>query len=129
MTEPTDLEVTQAYSRQAVEEYLQGVEAQRGELEEAIAVARARTARATQVEKRILDLELRVGQLIVEAHVPSEHRPDESAVFTDTSVVSAPLPVQMPGAEASGDSATAPLQALRPPPPPPPSPGWEADNG
>jgi hypothetical protein len=130
MTEPTDLEVTHAYSRQAVEEYLQAVEAQRRVLEEAIGEARARTARATQVEKRILDLELRVGQLVVEAHVQSEKRPDESAVFTDASAVSSPPPAPLREVEDPDDSAPVPFQGLKPPPPPPPPPaGWESNSG
>jgi hypothetical protein len=129
MTEPTDLEAT-AYSRQAVEEYLQRVEAQRRELEEAIAVARARTARATQMEKRILDLERRVGQLVVEAHAQAGNRPAQAAVFTDASAVSPPpppLPVHPREAQDPGDRGPAPVEGWKRPPPPPA--GWEAGSG
>jgi hypothetical protein len=69
MTEPTDLDITPAYTRQAVDDYLQGVARQRSELEAAIAHARARAARASDLERRIAALERRVGEWIVGAHV------------------------------------------------------------
>jgi hypothetical protein len=126
MTEPTDLEATPAYSRQAVEEYLQRIEAERRELEEAIAVARDRTVRAMQMEKRILDLERRVGQLFVEAHVQEERQPTEVAVFTDASVASPPPPVHLGEAGVPGDRGATAVEVFTRPPPPP---GWEAHGG
>jgi hypothetical protein len=72
MTEPTDFEVTRGYRREAVEDYLQGVEAKRRELKEAIAHARARTARALEMERRISSLERRVGEWIVTAHAQTD---------------------------------------------------------
>ena len=129
MTEPTDLEVTHAYSRQAVEEYLHGVEAQRRELEIAIAEARARTARATHVEKCIVDLEHRVGQLIVEAHVQPDKPADPPRVFTDAPVAATPLAsLHRDAGEVPEGSVASTPPAWKPPPPPPPS-GWEADRG
>jgi hypothetical protein len=77
MTEPA-LSPRLAYTRQAVEEYLQGVEAQRRELEAAIADARARRQRATDLEKRILSLEQRIGAEFVTAHVRA-HAPLDPA--------------------------------------------------
>jgi len=74
MPEPSNFEVTHAYTRRAVEEYLEGVEAQRRQLEAAIAHARARQTRARQLEERIAALENRVGESIVDAHVLAYER-------------------------------------------------------
>jgi len=79
MTEPIDFEVSHAYTRHAVEEYLQGVEVQRTELGAAIADARARTARASELKHRIASLEHQVGARIVLAHAQADVRPDVSA--------------------------------------------------
>jgi hypothetical protein len=68
MTEPSDLEVSHAYTRQAVEEYVKGVERQRVELQAAIEHARARTERAVDLRGRIDSLEHRIGESILTAH-------------------------------------------------------------
>jgi DNA polymerase III delta prime subunit len=65
MTEQTDLEVTHAYTRRDVDEYLDAVAAQRSEIEAAIADAKARYARATDLEQRIATLEQRIGEWVV----------------------------------------------------------------
>jgi hypothetical protein len=89
MTEPIELDVTPAYTRQAVDEYLRDVTAQRTELEAAIAHARARTASALDRERRIAVLERRVGERIVGAHVRAAGQSEP--VFTDP-------PMSPPGA-------------------------------
>ncbi len=130
MTEPTDLEGTYAYSRQAVEDYLRAVEAQRAELRASIAEARARTARATQLTDRIAALEQRIGELIVEAHVREGTGGGGPSVFTDTSVIDtlrAKTILHPPGSAGDEhDSHSSPTWA---PPPPAPSQGWETDRG
>jgi hypothetical protein len=68
MTEPSDLEVSHAYTRQAVEEYVKGVERQRLELQAAIEQARARAAHAVGLKERIDSLEHRIGESILTAH-------------------------------------------------------------
>ena len=78
MTDPADLEVSHGYTRQAVEEYLQGVEVQRRELEEAIADARARASRAADIERRLTALEKKVGESIVAAHAQADARSETS---------------------------------------------------
>jgi len=65
MTESSELGVVQAYTRQALEQYLQVVAEQRDELVAAISEARARAARAEQTGRRIASLEQRVGHWIV----------------------------------------------------------------
>jgi hypothetical protein len=87
MTEPSEFPVTHAYTRQAVEEYLEGVAAQRAELEAAIAHARTRTARASDLTRRIAALEHRVGEWIVTAHAGSGARQGAPAVSVDGPVV------------------------------------------
>jgi hypothetical protein len=74
MTDSADLGSTPAYTRQAVEAYLKGVEAQRSELESAIAQARARTARALDLEQRIVLLERQIGERFVIAHARADPR-------------------------------------------------------
>jgi hypothetical protein len=76
MTEPSDLEVSHAYTRQAVEEYVKGVERQRVELQAAIEHARARTARAVDLKARIDSLEHRIGESILAAHAHAGASPD-----------------------------------------------------
>jgi hypothetical protein len=117
MTQPPELPVTHAYTRQAVEEYLQSVTAQRAELEAAIAHARARTARATDLTQRVEALEHRVGEWIVGAHAQ------------------AAAPHRSPAAPIGGSGGGAPPSTPPPPPPPPPPSSWapaagaEADRG
>jgi tRNA-dihydrouridine synthase len=130
MTEPTDLEGTYAYSRQAVEDYLRAVEAQRAELRASIADARARTARATELTDRIVALEQRVGELIVGAHVDVGTGRAGQNVFTDTSAVEAlkaKTILRPPGSFGEEpDSHTSETWA---PSSPAPSQGWETDRG
>ena len=119
MPEPTEPDVTHAYSRQEVEVYLHGVENQRAELEKAIETARARTRQATELEQRIVALEQRVGQWIVEAHVQSGRRAEAPPVFTDPPIVAAANPDIVPGpqvgAESSPASTVAPIGDVGPP--------------
>jgi len=96
MTEPTDFEVSHAYTRQAVEEYMAGVEAQRIELLAAIAHARARAARAVEVKQRIASLEHRVGEWIVTAHAQDDRRTDRA--------VTPPRPRFVPGSVPEAES-------------------------
>jgi hypothetical protein len=79
MTEPSDREVSHAYTRQAVDEYLNGVERQRVELQAAIEQARARTAHATDLKGRIDSLEHRIGESILTAHAQAGARHDVPA--------------------------------------------------
>jgi len=79
MTEPGDLKATHAYTRGEVEAYLQAVADQSATYRAAIAEAHARTERAIRLERRIVELERRVGQSIVSAHAEArsgalEHR-------------------------------------------------------
>jgi hypothetical protein len=130
MTEPTDLEGTYAYSRQAVEDYLRAVEAQRAELRASIADARARTARATQLTDRIAALEHRVGELIVEAHVQKGTGGGGQSVFTDASVIDtlrARTVLHPPG--SSGEQLDSHTSQTWAPSSPAPSQGWETDRG
>jgi hypothetical protein len=53
MTTAKGLNGADAYTRESVEAYLRAVEAERVKLEEAIAVARARTERATAERQRL----------------------------------------------------------------------------
>jgi hypothetical protein len=69
MSEQGDLEATHAYTRGEVEAYLQAVADQSAAYRAAIAEAHARTERAQRLEQRIVELERRVGQWIVAAHV------------------------------------------------------------
>jgi CHASE3 domain sensor protein len=74
MTEPTQLEASRAYTRRAVDVYLRDVEEQRRHLQVSIEEARARLARASDLEKRISALEHSVGESFVEAHARAETR-------------------------------------------------------
>jgi hypothetical protein len=66
MTEQqADLEVAHAYTRRDVDAYLDAVAAQRAEIEAAIADARDRYTRATELERRIATLEQRIGEWVV----------------------------------------------------------------
>jgi len=65
MSEATDLSSTHAYTRQAVQRYLQAVAVKRTELEAAIAEARARSARVAQIETLLASLEQRIGRWIL----------------------------------------------------------------
>ena len=65
MTENAELVVSRAYTRQAVDEYLEAVRVQRFEIEAAIAQARERYARAIHLEQRIASLEQRIGEWVV----------------------------------------------------------------
>ena len=129
MPQPPELPVTHAYTRQAVEEYLQSVTAQRAELEAAIAHARARTARASDLTQRIEALEHRVGEWIVGAHVQAAapHGPPVPPV--GESAGGAPSPPTVPAATMQH-----PLTESGPRQPQPPS-SWapaadgEADRG
>jgi len=105
MTEPSEFPVTRGYTRQAVEEYLEGVAAQRAELESAITHARARTARASDLTQRIAALEHRVGEWIVTAHAQADPRQRVPAAPGGGSVVGSTPP--------TGSRAT----------------GWEPDRG
>jgi len=87
--------VSHAYTRQAVEEYLKGVERQRVELQAAIEQARARTAHAVGLKERIDSLEHRIGESILTAHAqagvrhdvpPSPVTPSPSGVRPDPDV-------------------------------------------
>jgi hypothetical protein len=73
MTESSDLPVSHAYTRQAVDEYVKGVERQRVELQAAIEQARVRTAHAVGLKERIDSLEHRIGQSILTAHAGARH--------------------------------------------------------
>jgi hypothetical protein len=72
MTESGHLEATHAYTRGEVEAYLQAVADQSATFRAAIAEALARTERAQRLEQRIVELERRVGQWIVAAHIEGE---------------------------------------------------------
>ena len=65
MTEPAEVGVTRVYTRQSVEDYLGAVAEKRIELEMAIARARDRLQRATELEQRVESLEQKVGEWIV----------------------------------------------------------------
>src|SRR5580658_1916165 len=128
MTEPTELDVTRGYSRLEVEVYLREVETQRSELEAAIAAARTRAHEARELERRIVALEQRVGQWIVEAHVQASRRPETSQVFTDPlGPVAATAPTTL--VPASGRSEpTSSDSPLWNPGPTTTSSGWEAEG-
>ena len=79
MTESSDLPVSHVYTRQAVDEYLNGVERQRTELQAAIEHARARTAHAIDLKGRIDSLEHRIGESILAAHAQAGARRDVPA--------------------------------------------------
>jgi hypothetical protein len=66
--EPVDDAGPRVYARLAVEEYLAGVDNEKRHLEAAIAHARGRIASVVDRERRIAELEHRVGQSIVTAH-------------------------------------------------------------
>jgi hypothetical protein len=53
MTTAKGLDGADAYTRESVEDYLRAVEAERAKIEAAIAVARARTERATAERQRL----------------------------------------------------------------------------
>jgi hypothetical protein len=68
MTEPADLEASQAYTRRDVEAYLNSVAIQQLEIEAALEAARARIDRVAEIENRISSLEQQIGNWIVRAH-------------------------------------------------------------
>jgi hypothetical protein len=65
MSESNKLGPNQAYTTQGVEFYLQAVAERRAELNAAIAHARARRARALELERRLASLEQRLGKWIL----------------------------------------------------------------
>jgi len=128
MTEPTDLKGTYGYSRQAVEDYLRAVEAHRAELKASIADARARTARATQLIEKIIALELRIGEKIVEAHVPVGTAGGGQSVFSDGPLFDAGKveTVQHPPGSSREEPDSDSSQRWVPPAP---TKGWGTDRG
>jgi hypothetical protein len=129
MTDPTELDVTRGYSRQEVEVYLREVETQRAELEAAIEAARARATHASELERRIVALEQRVGQWIVEAHVQASRRPETSQVFTDPPGAVAPTAptTLLPATGVGSESTSSADPGWNPRPSTAPS-GWEAEG-
>jgi hypothetical protein len=116
MTEPGDLEARHAYTRGEVEAYLQAVADQAATYKAAIAEAHARTERAQQLERRIVELERRVGQWLVAAHIEAE-----PGLGRGSEQVSQIQPVQEFG---TGRQSQAPGAGA--PPGPGPSPGNHA---
>ena len=123
MNEPSELDVTHAYSRQEIEVYLGGVEAQRSELEAAIAAARTRTKVASELERRLVALEQRVGRFFVEAQVQAGRRAISPPVFTDApGIATAPGAAgRRPGAGDGVDGGANPS--------PPGSDSWAQSGG
>ena len=90
ITEPAEMAVPRVYTCQSVEDYLGAVADKRIELEVAIARARARLERATELEQRIESLEQKVGEWIVLA----------LALRRDPDASPGPLHLAPPGLEA-----------------------------
>jgi hypothetical protein len=129
MTEPPELPVTHAYTRQAVEEYLQSVTAQRAELGAAIAHARARTARASSLTQRIEALEHLVGEWIVGAHAQAGAPHGATAAPAGGPIGNPPPPPAVPSSTMQLPVTDAGRHDPQGPGSWPSTTGWEADHG
>ena len=83
MTERGDLGATYAYTCREVDAYLRAVADQSAAYRAAIAEAQTRTERAQRLEQRIVELERRVGESVVAAHIEAASARRQGSVSAD----------------------------------------------